>query len=109
MFAPARLGIEVMIDQTITIGNIIEIVVIAGGGVSVFAALRTTVKNINTKVDGIQVEIKKLGDILIEQARFDEKLSSMEKRVSIHDRRLDEMSHGEGFIRGRHGIDREYE
>jgi hypothetical protein len=86
-------GITLMVEQTITVGNIIEILVIAGGGISVFATMRTTVKNINTKVDGMQIEIKKLGDILIGQARFDEKLSNLEHRVSTHDRRIDELAH----------------
>jgi hypothetical protein len=97
-----------MVEQTITIGNIIEILVIAAGGISVFATMRTTVKNINDKVDGMQDEIKKLGDILIGQARFDEKLISLEHRVTVHDKLLDELRHGEGFVRGRQGIDREY-
>lgn len=105
---PSELGLEVMIEQTITIGNIIEIMVIAGGGISVFATMRTTVKNINIKVDEMQIEIKKLGDILIGQARFDEKLANLERRVGVHDRRIEDLSHGEGFVRGRQGVDREY-
>ena len=68
-----------MIEQTITIGNIIEITVIAMGGVSVFATMRTTVKNINDKVDTMQLEIKKLGDILIQIARTDLRLTRLEE------------------------------
>lgn len=97
-----------MVEQSITIGNIIEILVIGGGGISVFSAMRTTVRNVNVKVDEMQTEIKKLGEILIGQARFEEKLTNLERRVSVHDRRIDELAHGEGFIRGRQGIDREY-
>ncbi len=108
MAAPLTIGFELMIDQTITIGNIIEIMVIAAGGISVFATMRTTVRNISNKVDGMQDEIKKLGDILIGQARFDEKLTNLERRVTVHDKLLDELRHGEGFVRGRQGIDREY-
>jgi K+/H+ antiporter YhaU regulatory subunit KhtT len=101
-------GLVLMVEQSITIGNIIEIVVIAAGGISVFATMRNTVRNINSKVDDIQIEIKKLSDILIAQARFDVRLGGLEQRVSAHDRRLEELSHGEGFVRGRGGIDREY-
>lgn len=90
-----------MVEQSITIGNIIEVLVIAGGGISVFSALRNTVKNINTKVDGIQTEIKKLSDILIAQARFDEKLTSIEKRVTAHDTRINELAHGDGYVHSR--------
>lgn len=97
-----------MVEQTITFGNIIEILVIAAGGISVFATMRTTVRNISNKVDGMQDEIKKLGDILVNQARFDEKFANLERRVTVHDRRIDELAHGEGFVRGRQGVDREY-
>jgi exosome complex RNA-binding protein Csl4 len=97
-----------MIEQTITWGNIIEISVIAAGGISVFATMRTTVRNISVKVDGMQTEIKKLGDILIGQARADERHNALEKRVSSVERKTEELSHGDGFVRGRQGIDREY-
>jgi len=104
-------GVEVMIEQTITIGNIIEIVVIAAGGIGVFATMRNTVANIKIDVAGMQAEIKKLGEILIGMARFDEKLSSIERRVTSNEKRIDELSHGEGFVRGkvnRSSIDGEY-
>lgn len=104
----ASVDVSLMVEQSITLGNIIEILVIAGGGLTVFTTMKNTVKNINEKVDGIQVEIKKLADVLIEQARFSERLTSLDKRVTTHDRRLEELAHGEGFIRGRAGIDREY-
>lgn len=90
-----------MVEQTITIGNIIEICVIAGGGISVFASMRATVRNINAKVDGMQVEIRKLGEILIGQARFDEKLTSLERRVTVHDGLIDGLRRGEGYIQAR--------
>jgi hypothetical protein len=60
-------GFSLMIEQTITFGNIVEIMVIAAGGISVFATMRTTVKNISIKVDGMQDEIKiALGALLQE-------------------------------------------
>jgi hypothetical protein len=101
-------GFSLMIEQTITFGNIVEIMVIAAGGISVFATMRTTVKNISIKVDGMQDEIKKLGDILIGQARADERHNALEKRVASTERRVDELAHGDGFVRGRQGVEREY-
>jgi len=96
-------GFPLMVEQSITWGNIIEVLVISGGGISVFSALRSTVKNINTKVDGIQTEIKKLSEILIAQARFDERLTSIEQRVTVHDRKIDELAHGDGYVHARSG------
>lgn len=97
-----------MIEQTITIGNIIEIAVIAVGGVSVFITLRNTVANIKADVDSLQVEIKKLGEILVNLARFDERITSLDKRVTAQGRRIDDLSHGDGFVRPRSGVDGEY-
>jgi hypothetical protein len=108
MAPPIGLEVAVMIEQTITIGNIIEIAVIAVGGVSVFITLRNTVANIKADVDGLQVEIKKLGEILVNLARFDERITSLDKRVTAQGRRIDDLSHGDGFVRPRPGIDGEY-
>lgn len=108
MVGSSEWEVSVMIEQTITIGNIIEIASILGGGLIVFVTLKSTVSNISDKVDGMQEEIKKLGEVLIAQGRFDEKLAGLDRRVSGHDRQLDELRHGDGFVRGRQGIDREY-
>jgi hypothetical protein len=108
MASPLEVGLNLMIEQTITVGNIIEIAVIAVGGVSVFITLRNTVANIKADVDSLQVEIKKLGEILVNLARFDERITSLDKRVTAQGRRIDDLSHGDGFVRPRPGIDGEY-
>ena len=98
MATGAELGVALMIEQSITIGNIIEILVIAGGGISVFATMRTTVGAINTKVDEIQKEVKKLGDILIQQARIEERVTNLDRRVTLQDTLIDGLRRGEGRI-----------
>ncbi len=95
------LGLTLMVEQSITVGNIIEITVIAAGGISVFTTMRNTVKYINMKVDDIQAEIKKLSEVLIAQARFDEKLMNLEQRVAQHDRKIEELAHGDGYVTAR--------
>ena len=90
-----------MIEQTITVGNIIEIACIIGGGLGVFYTLKGTVAALKTEVVGIQVEIKKIGDVLITQADQNRRLIHLEDDIR-------ELRHGRGFIHGQHGIDREY-
>lgn len=110
-----------MVDFTWNIGVIVQIIVLVFGGLATLITLKNTVATIKTEMaatkrendkrfDGIQSELRKLGDILISMARFDEKLTNLDKRVTSHGRRLDELSHGEGFVRGRfgRGIDDEY-
>ncbi len=110
-----------IVDFTWNIGVIVQIVVLVLGGWATLVTLRNTVATIKTdmaatkkendkRFDGIQSELKKLGDILISMARFDEKLANLDKRVTSHGRRIDELSHGEGFVRGKFGrsVDDEY-
>ncbi len=110
-----------VVDFTWNIGVIVQIAVLVLGGWATLVTLRNTVATIKTdmastklendkRFDGIQSELKKLGEILISMARFDEKLSSLDQRVTSHGRRLDELSHGEGFVRGKfnRSIDAEY-
>lgn len=97
-----------MIEQTITIGNIIEIVSIIAGGITVFVTLRNTVTNIKTEVTGMQIEIKKLGDILIAQADMRGDMRVLENRVTATEQDIRELRHGKGFVQGPRGIDREF-
>lgn len=52
-------------------------------------------------IAGIQSEIKKIGEVLINQADQNRRIIHLEDDVR-------ELRHGEGFVRGQRGIDREY-
>jgi hypothetical protein len=104
----APMEVAVMIEQTITLGNIIEIISIIGGGITVFVTLRNTVANIKTEVAGMQVEIKKLGEILIAQANIRGEIKVIETRMLAAEQDIRELRHGDGFVKGSRGIDREY-
>lgn len=108
-----------MIDFTWNIGVIVQIVVLVLGGWATLVTLRNTVATIKTEMaatkiendkrfDGIQNELRKLGDILVSMARFDEKLSSLDARVTTHGRKIDDLSRGRGFVQGSRGIDHEF-
>jgi uncharacterized coiled-coil protein SlyX len=50
-----------------------------------------------------------MGDILIGMARFDERITNLDKRVTSQGRKIDELSRGLGFVRGhRASVDGEY-
>jgi hypothetical protein len=92
-----------VIDYTITIGNLVEITSIIGGGLMVMITLRSDVANIKAEVGGIQLEVKKIGEVLITQADQNRRILHLEEDYR-------ELRHGHGFIqtRGAPGIDREY-
>lgn len=107
-------------DLTITLGTILETAILGGGGVAALVTLRNTVttlkaeaadskRDVKEQFAGIQSELKKMGEILIGMARFDERLTNLDKRVTSHGRKLDELAHGDGFVRGHRGsVDGEY-
>lgn len=91
MVNPDEFGISVMIEQTITVGNIIEIFVISAGGLSVFVTMRNTVANIKEQVDGMQTEIKKLADVITRMAVTDLRITNLENDIR-------ELRHENGWI-----------
>jgi hypothetical protein len=102
----------VTLDLTITLGTIIETIVLGGGGVAALVTLKNTVSTVKSEMKatkqenkeqfaGIQSEIKKIGDVLINQADQNRRIIHLEEDVR-------ELRHGKGFVKGPHGIDREY-
>ncbi len=103
------------IDYTITIGNLIEIGSIVGGGILVLLTLKTDVnflkdgaRNLKKDILGMQGDIKKLGDILVNLADLRGEIKVHDTRITAAEQDIRELRHGEGFVRGPRGIDREY-
>lgn len=101
-------GIFGMIDPTVTLGNLIEIASIIGGGLLVLIRLNNNVVSLKIDVGGMQVEIKKLGDILIAQANLRGELQGITTRLNTAESDIRDLRHGDGFIRGPRGVDKEY-
>ena len=97
-----------MIDYTITLGNIIEIGSIVSGGILVLITLKSDVKSLKRDFAGMQDEIKKLGEILINLADIRGEIKVLNTRVTATEQDIREMRHGDGFIKGPRGVDREY-
>jgi hypothetical protein len=75
---------------------------VIGGGLMVMVTLRGDVANIKAEVGGIQLEIRKIGDVLITQADQNRRILHLEEDFR-------ELRHGHGFIQARGaGIEREY-
>ncbi len=71
-------------DGTINLGHLLTLVGFAFGCVGVAMSLRT-------RLDSVEHELKKMSGVLIELGRQDERLNGI-------DRRLDDLTHGRGFI-----------
>lgn len=102
----------ITIDYTITAGNMIEMAIFVVGGIGALATLKTTVstlkddvaeskKETKDSISGLQSEIKKIGEVLINQADQNRRIIHLEDDVR-------ELRHGHGWVQGPSGIDREY-
>jgi hypothetical protein len=89
-----------MIDYTVNLGAVIQILVIIGGGLSALIVMRSTVKNVEEDIRDMKTELKKCGEALVTLAVTSKRLDHVEEDIR-------EMKHGRGFIQ--HSIDREYQ
>jgi hypothetical protein len=89
---PGATGVRMIVDATITVGNIIEIGVIGGGGIIAIVTLRSTVGNMKADLTDMKAELKKVGEVLIKMAVTDQRLSNVEQDIR-------EIKHGHGFVR----------
>ncbi len=92
-----------MINYTITIGNIIEILAIVGGGILALVTLRATVNNLKEDMTDMKTEIKKVGEVLVKMAVTQTRLDNVEQDIR-------DLKHGRGFVTQRSdgGINGEY-
>lgn len=92
-----------IIDPTITAGNLIEIGSIIGGGISAVLLLRNTVSNLKNDMTDMKEEIKKVGQVLVTLAVTTTRLDNAEQDIR-------DLKHGRGFITPRSdgGINGEY-
>lgn len=115
LLLPCKIGkasMGITFDLTINLVSIVQTLVILGGGLLAIGAMRATVSAMKIEIEsgktetresmqGLQHEIKKIGEILINQADQNRRIIHLEEDVR-------ELRHGEGFVRGPRGVDREY-
>jgi hypothetical protein len=89
-----------MIDWTVSVGNLLQMVAMISGGLFVFFQLRTDVRvlrhdimNIKERQTILNEAFTQLGTILTKVAVQDERLNSISDDIK-------ELRHGEGFING---------
>ena len=71
--------------------------------------LSRRLSSFESSISGMQDEIKKLSNVLINMSDMRGDLKVLYTRVTAVEQDIREIRHGDGFIRGPHGIDREYD
>lgn len=88
----------IQFNWSINIGHIMNLLVVVVGGISFFVSLAFNIKaiavrisrleaNINSNLLEFKTMLDKQTDILVAIARQDERIASMDRRISEHERR----------------------
>lgn len=85
-----------MIDWTVTVGNLLTILSVTGGGVWVFFAVRRDVDLLSQKLIPIESAVIKLTVVLETLARQDERIKSVERDLERNHSRQQRGQSGSG-------------
>jgi ethanolamine ammonia-lyase small subunit len=80
-----------VIDYTINVGHIIQILLIAGGGISALAVMRNIVATLKSDMSDMKSELRKLSEVLVVLAVTSKRLDNVEEDIR-------DMKNGRGFI-----------
>ncbi len=79
----STMAIDVAIDYSIRIGDIIQIVTIAAGGMLVVAQMRFDLRAVNERLDKSEAELAKQTDILTQLAAGDARMDGLDRRLTL--------------------------
>jgi ethanolamine ammonia-lyase small subunit len=80
-----------VIDYTVNVGHIIQILLIAGGGISALAVMRNIVSTLKSDMSDMKSELRKLSEVLVVLAVTSKRLDNVEEDIR-------DMKNGRGFI-----------
>jgi hypothetical protein len=69
-------------DPTVNLGTVLSFFGFVIGGLGVVFTLRTQVTALADRMGSVEAELKKMSDVLVELGRQDERMSSMDRRLS---------------------------
>lgn len=67
-----------MIEWSISLGSILQIVAMIGGGVLILVSMRFDVRNLKEDVVDMKAELRKVGEILTNQAVMNHRVQNIE-------------------------------
>lgn len=65
-------------------------------------------KSLKAEVVEMKEELKKLAAVIVQQAVQTERLENLQQQVTLLQRNVEDLRRGNGFVRGRTGVDGEY-
>lgn len=80
------------INWTISLGTIVEVIVVLGGGAVFVATMKERINKMDAKIGALETRLGGLTDVLM-------KIALQEQRMQQFEKMIDELRHGQGFIR----------
>jgi hypothetical protein len=102
---------EVMVDWNVRFGDLLVVASLVG--TCLFYAARAgrfaeSIANMQEEIKQLKDVTKELSVIVTQQAVATVRMDSQGERLNILDKRLEDLRHGQGFVRGSRGIEKEY-
>jgi hypothetical protein len=74
------------------IGNVAPAMIFVIGGIGFLFTIRSQVNEIMNRLIDVEVELKKLVDVLIQQGRHSERLDALDARLNVQSERINALS-----------------
>lgn len=79
-------------DWTISFGNVITLITLAIAAVSFIYTMRSRIDSMSSRMSFIEVELRKLVQVLIDQGKHEERMTAIDDRVLAQGQRLDALT-----------------
>lgn len=79
-------------DWTFNVGNVLTIVVILGSGIGFAYKMIESVNELSRRATAVEIELKQLVQILVNQGRHEERMSALDQRLTQQGQRLDDLT-----------------
>ena len=83
-----------VIDWTLNVGTLIQVIVLCGGGLLLFANLQNKVSNLAINIALMKDDLKALNQVITSMAVYDIRIQNIEQDIR-------ELRHGDGFVMNR--------
>jgi hypothetical protein len=90
------------------VGLAVQTLLFLGGGYGMVLRNDWSAQNMKEQMKGMQDELKKLAEVIVQQAVQTTRIDAISTQLATVQKEVSDLRRGDGFIRGRHGIDKEY-
>lgn len=100
-----------MLDWNIRIGDIVVVASLAGTCLlyaSKVGRFAESITNMQREIEELKEVAKALATVVTTQAVQSTRLDTAAERLNMMDKKIEDLRHGDGFIAGRKGVEREY-